>query len=611
MKRKISALVSYFFCWLAYFIFARVLFLVAQFREMKLYTPGVLFQTFIHGSRLDIATTGYIMIIPVLAAIPAVISGRNWYLKFLNIYTGFLVVVFTALVLADAAIYSYWGFRLEFSVLGYMKNPGDAIASASTLQMIFFIALYLLISFAFIRVFRGVNRKFLNDGMKSSRPVPELVVIIILAFSLILPIRGGLGVAPLNAGSVYFSRQLFPNHVAINIIWNFGHTAVYSKPKTNPYIFSGTGEAVNDVRSLLEDNDTTRKVLSIAKPNLLLIIIESFGSYLTDFSGPDTIVTPRFREYIREGIYFRNIYAAGSRTDKAIPAILSGYPNLPLIQVIREPKKTQSMPGIIKLLDSAGYRSSFWYGGDINFANLNSYLTTSGYMEKITRDNFRKEDCNSKWGAHDEVLFNMLQDSLLHFREPFACTVLTLSSHEPFEVPMEKRFGGEDILSKFMNSVYYTDMSLGKFLDKAKTTDWWKHTLVVLLADHCRRNSEKIPVYSEEIFRIPMLWLGGALAEKGTIVTKFGSQFDLPLTLARQLDIRCSFPFSKDLLSKGSKSFSFYTFNDGFAFITDSSKAIYDAKMKGDVLDAGRDALRSRRLGKSFLQVLYDDYLKR
>jgi phosphoglycerol transferase MdoB-like AlkP superfamily enzyme len=447
--------------------------------------------------------------------------------------------------------------------------------------------------------------------MKSVRPLLASVIIFILAGSMIIPIRGGLRDSPINAGSVYFNQALFPNHAAINIIWNFGHSAIYSRPTSNPYLFSDPENAREDVNDLLKDSGSAVKVINSDRPNVLLIILESFGSFLTDQSSPDSIVTPRFREYVHQGLYFTNIYAAGSRTDKAIPAILSGYPNLPLIQVIREPEKTRSMPGIVKMLDSAGYKTSFWYGGDIDFANLDSYLSASGFRQKITKKDFSPKEWNSKWGVHDEILLNRLQDSLPSSRQPFACAVLTLSSHEPFEVPMDPVFKGEDVLSKFMNSVYYTDRSLGNFLDKASKTEWWKNTLVILMADHCRRNTFNVPVYSGEIYKIPMLWLGGAVSVKDVKINKVGNQFDLPLTLADQLNMKNHFIFSKDLLSTGSSSFAFYTYNEGFAFITDTTTVIYDIKMKKNVLEKGNDPLRAAKLGKSFLQVLFDDYLSR
>jgi phosphoglycerol transferase MdoB-like AlkP superfamily enzyme len=235
----------------------------------------------------------------------------------------------------------------------------------------------------------------------------------------------------------------------------------------------------------------------------------------------------------------------------------------------------------------------------------------SGFTSIITRNNFSPDNYNSKWGVHDHVLFKALEDSMKMVKEPFLNVVLTLSSHEPFDVPMKPVFQGDDNFTKYKNSVYYADKSLGSFLDWAKETDWWKRTLVIMVADHCCRASIHNSIFSRDVFKIPMLWTGGALSKKGIRVEKLGSQVDIPVTLLNQLGITGSFPFAKDLLSDGSKSFAFYTFNEGFGFITDSSAVAYDHKLKQLVMKEGKFTETAERNGKAYLQVLFNDYLKR
>lgn len=611
MKKFLKATAIYGLYWLVYFFLARFIFLLAQFRETIQYTPSEILQTYFHGFRLDLSATGYILLPPVFMGIPWFLFRGNWYLRFIRIYSGIIIAFFTTLVLGDAVVYSFWGYRVDFSVAGYFSNPKDALASASTLQLTAGIVTDVFIIFLLIRLCNKLTGKYYKIPEKGLSSLISVPVLLILTGSLIIPIRGGLGVAPINAGSAFFSEHLFLNHTALNVVWNFGHTAVYHKPVINPYQFTTREEALKNFKVLMHDDGNNINVLKKERPNLLLIVLESFGSEIINMGNGDSSVAPRFREYIREGIYFSDFYAAGSRTDKAIPAIFSGYPNLPAIQVIREPRKTQKMLGIFKMLDSAGYKTSFWYGGDINFANINSFVTSTGFREKVTMNDFDRKDRNSKWGVHDHVVFERLYDSLSVVREPFAYAVLSLSSHEPFEVPMEPVFRGRDILSRFKNSVFYTDKSIGEFLDRAKNSDWWERTLVIILADHCRRNSESVPAYSESIFKIPMLWLGGAIAVKDTIIDYPCSQFDLPVTIASQLKLNGNFPFSKNILSTGANHFAFYTYNEGFAFITDSSKVIYDIKLKECIKKEGSGVSLAERYGKSFLQILFDDYLSR
>jgi phosphoglycerol transferase MdoB-like AlkP superfamily enzyme len=258
-----------------------------------------------------------------------------------------------------------------------------------------------------------------------------------------------------------------------------------------------------------------------------------------------------------------------------------------------------------------GYHSSFWYGGEINFANFNSFVVGSGFYDIITKNNFDPSAYNSKWGVHDHVLFNTLKDSMKMVKEPFLKVILTLSSHEPYDVPMEPVFIGTDVVTKYKNSVYYTDKTLGSFLDWAKGTDWWKNTLIIMVADHASRITDDMPNYKQNVFKIPMLWVGGAVSKKGLKVEKFGSQVDISTTLLNQLGIGGNFPFGKDLLSEHSKSFAFYTYNEGFGFLTDSSSVSFDLKSKTKMLSEGKDPESAEKKGKAYLQVLFDDYIKR
>jgi phosphoglycerol transferase MdoB-like AlkP superfamily enzyme len=108
-----------------------------------------------------------------------------------------------------------------------------------------------------------------------------------------------------------------------------------------------------------------------------------------------------------------------------------------------------------------------------------------------------------------------------------------------------------------------------------------------------------------------MLWVGGALSKKGLRIEKFGGQVDIPTTLLDQMGLDGIFPFSKDLLSYQSKSFAFYTYNEGFGFLTDSSSVSFDLKSKTKMLSEGKDPESAEKKGKAYLQVLFDDYIKR
>jgi phosphoglycerol transferase MdoB-like AlkP superfamily enzyme len=611
MKKRFIALLFYSIFWLVFFIFARILFITFQYQTAFLNSPAELIAAFWHGSKLDISTTGYYLLIPVLFAIPGIFFSGEWYRILIRWYSYFMIVFSCIIMVSDANLYSYWGFRMDYTPMLYLKTPGEAMASVSTLKAIIFFVTIILISSFFIFSYNKLIDRLFSGFEKPVYWFAWIPAFMILLGSLIIPIRGGFGIAPINAGSVYFSHKMFLNHAAINAIWNVGTSAFTQKPVKNPYTFGDLSEAQALVDSLTVKRGLPEMVLNTSRPNVMIIILESFSGYVIGELGGDSLVTPNFNRYAREGILFSNFYASGTRTDKAIPAILDGYPALPAQSIIKEPKKSQTLPNIVKMLIDQGYNSSFWYGGEINFANFNSFVIGSGFNEIITKNNFPPENYNSKWGVHDHVMFKALEDSMKNVKEPFVDVILTLSSHEPFDVPMERVIQGDGILEKYKNSVFYSDKSLGSFLDWARQTTWWKNTLIIMVADHCCRVTPDIAIYSLKAFRIPMVWTGGAVAKGGRRIEKHGSQADIPVTLAGQLGLQKGFPFGKDLLSDESAAFAFYTYNEGFGFVTDSSALAYDHKLKKPVLTEGKDPDYAGKCGKAFLQVLFNDYLKR
>lgn len=188
----------------------------------------------------------------------------------------------------------------------------------------------------------------------------------------------------------------------------------------------------------------------------------------------------------------------------------------------------------------------------------------------------------------------------------------TLSSHEPFDVPVKTVIPGKDEEHLFLNSAHYTDASLGDFIREAQKAPWWKNTLIIMVADHGSRHPGNSPYNMPVKFHIPMLWLGGALKTRDTIVSTFCSQTDIPYTLLRQMNLDDkNFIFSKDILSSSSPGFSFYMFNDGFGFLGPQAKMVFDNKAGKVIFRDGNVDDSFIEKGKSIMQVLSDEFSRR
>ncbi|HEY8935953.1 MAG TPA: sulfatase-like hydrolase/transferase, partial [Cyclobacteriaceae bacterium] len=338
---------------------------------------------------------------------------------------------------------------------------------------------------------------------------------------------------------------------------------------------------------------------------------ESFTAGVIEPLGGLKGIAPNLSNLTREGVLFTNFYGNGDRTDKGIVSVLSGYPAQPQTSIIKIPSKAQSLPYLSKKLNQLGYHSSFIYGGDVDFANFRSYLTNCQFEHITSVDDFPEELYTSKWGVHDHYVFNRALVECDTSKGPFFKVMLSLSSHEPFDVPMTPYIKGTDEESLFLNACHYTDKSIGDFITSAKQKLWWKNTIVIFIADHGHRYPGNKKLESKERFQIPMLWIGGTLAKQDTTVNTYANQTDIANTLLAQLDKPSDeFLFSKNILDKAVQSFAVYFFNDGYGFVTPHQYIIYDNTGK-QFLKSDSASQHDLDVSKAYQQVLYEDYNKR
>ncbi|WP_341221321.1 LTA synthase family protein [Polaribacter atrinae] len=525
-----------------------------------------------------------------------------------------MIVILSLLLIIDASLYQSWGTRLDASLLKYLNTPEIMIASVSTFQKVSGTLFWLITSFVFIKWFNRIISKKITKVEKGFWL--QAVLFFLITAALIIPVRGGLQTIPVNQSNVYFSNKMFANHASINYAWNFSNALTHKPNGKNPYKFFDTEIAkstINKRRSQLLKADTD-SILNTTKPNVIFIIWESLTAKVVGSLGGEPSVTENLNKLSKEGILFTNFYANGDRTDKGIPAILSGYYPQPSQSVMKMPNKTRNLPMLPKKMMDLGYNTSFYYGGDLNFGNMNTYLRNSGITEFVDGNDFDVKDWNSKWGAHDHVFMKRLADDLSKKQnEPFFKIALTLTSHEPYEFPDTYKFGKYTEENKFRSAHAYTDKTIGKFIQFAKQQPWYNNTLIVIIADHGHRTPEHKGAFNAPIkFQIPMLWLGGALNKKGIEIDNIASQIDLSYTLLDLLKSDNSeFKFSKNIFNTSDKQYAHYIFNKGFGTLSKNGLYLFDHVSKKPILEEGTEALELDSLGKSISQDAFQDFLDR
>lgn len=600
-----------FLYWVLVFVIGKALFLAYHSAKTATLTFGEIIQVFTYGLRLDFSTAAYFSIFPFLILLLTPPFPHNFSRRFINSYAVFITILITLLNTIDLHLYGIWGFKLDSTPLQYLSTPTEMAASSAGaplfLLFILFLAQLILSLILYFRFFQ-------LDLSKNKGTFSHFTLAFFWLIFLILPLRGGWQQIPVNQSDVYFSEKLFANHAAINVPWN----VVYSLTKTNyngenPYKYLSETEAKKTVVELYENpNGTSETILKTKRPNILFIILESYTAKLVGCLGGEKGVTPELDKLAQEGILFTNFYASGDRSEKGLVALLSGYPVQTTTSIIKIPRKTEKLPHLAQTLKKAGYQTSYYYGGELAFANIKSYVLTAGYDKLVSKSDFPAKDYNSKWGVHDHVLLNRVLSDLNRQQQPFFSTVFTLSSHEPFDVPMETKFPGNDEANKFRNSFYYTDQAIGNFMREAKKQPWWKNTLVVLVADH----GHALPNLDEQDvpnkFHIPLILTGGALTKSNSQNKTVASQTDLAYSLLSQLNLpNHDFKWSKNLFNPQAKPFAFYVFNDGFSFVSDKGSFSFDNVSRKVIHRKGEVTEQDIKTGKAYMQVSFEDYLKK
>jgi phosphoglycerol transferase MdoB-like AlkP superfamily enzyme len=568
---------------------------------------------FFNGLKLDIAFASYLAIVPGLIITLGNFRPSTKIAQSLKLYNTVVLLLTSFIIVADLELYKAWGFRIDGTTFKYLSAPTEMIASVWSSPLFLLIAFWMLTYFAFKYLFNQyLVNKYLNNIQKSYL---QGSLMLFFTAALIIPSRGGLQQIPINASAVYFSKEFFANDAAVNPCWNLCYAITEKNYQTvNPFVKLPEKEAINLFNGLYQvDTSKHFSVLNTPKPNVLLIIVESFSSKFIGVQNGLKDVTPNVDALTKEGIFFNNCYASGDRSDKGMTAILSGYPSQPTTSIIFDNKKAAHLPNLGKELLQAGYATAYYYGGEMEFANLKSYILSGGFQNNVSKVDFDEKFYNSKWGVHDHVVFDRLFNDLNKTKAPFFDAIFTLSNHEPFEIPIVAPFKGNDIETLFKNSAWYTDKSIGEFIAKAKKTSWWKNTLVIITADHGHRMPGDSPNHDKEKFHIPMLWLGGALAMQDTVMTQLCSQTDLAKSLLNQLQLKSdAYRFSNDVFNTSTKPFAYYSFNNGFGFLSPAATIYFDNK--GNLPINSEEIKKHPKelsTGQAYLQELFQDYLNK
>ena len=599
MRCRVKFLAKTYLWTVLVFVLAKVAFMLFCHQRHE-FSAGDIWQVVSHGITLDLSTALYFLILPFLLSMLNIWYWVKWLNTLLRGYFLLISVAFALAFVADTSLYPFWGFKLDASCIQYLESPNEMAASVSVLYIILRL---LALAITTIVIFGGYRPLALQPSTNTLRQKLLKTFLYILCMPLIvIGIRGGVSDSTTNIGQVYYSQNQFLNHAAVNPVFSFLDSMDKTDTEITVYEFMDDAECERIINDYYNTQSIdTDSLLNTSTPNIIIILMEGCGGEFTEIGGREDI-TPNLNRLAKEGVYFTNCYANSWRTDRGTLCTLSGYPSFPSWSVMKMPSKTRTLPNIAKSLQEQGYHTHYLYGGDINFTNMRSYLITGGFENLTWKADYSSSDQNTaQWGVRDDITFNTLYDLSTSLQSPYLIGYSTLSSHEPWDVPIHQLDDEKE------NAFYYLDQCIGSYIQKLRQSPVWANTLVILLPDH-GINHKDIDELHPLRNHIPMIWIGGAVKEPRRI-EQVCNQTDLPATLLAQLGIdHGQYTFSRDVLSKTyTRPFAIQTNTEGFSMYDSVSFVNYDMHSNRVAAEQGRKNPELIHRAKAILQATSKD----
>ena len=589
MKQRVLFFLKIYAYWILFFVLQKPIFMACQYPLMGEIHASDFFRVLWHAFPLDLSVASYMTAVFGLLLVVSFFVSSRPVARVAEVLAGVLSGIGIVVFISDVGVFPSWGFHLDKTVFIYLASPKEVLACASwwvwVAGVLAMIVGWCACFYVFRRLIRGMEH--MPEVENTGKRVGEAFVMLLVTGLLFLPIRGSVTTSTMNTGRVYFSENQMLNQAAVNPLFHIIESLSVPQFDTRRYTYMPSEEAQALVDHLLPKSASaaTEKVLTCERPNIVFFILESF-------SQNAWAAMPNLQRLANEGLYFSRVAASSFRTDRGVVAVLSGFPGQPTSSLMVVPSKSKHLPQIGNSLAAAGYGLKFWYGGDEDFTSMRSYLIDGGFLERVNDHSFPVAQRLSKWGVPDHVLFSRAASEIAGRTDtkPTLDVILSLSSHEPFEVSAIRRYD-----NPYLNSIAYTDSCIGAFVDTLRTSPAWEKTLLVFVADHGYPYPETVRNYEPLRYAIPVVWAGGAVKGHREIPT-LCSQTDVVPTLLAQMGIdHSAYTFGKNSLDTTAVPFAFYSFNDGFALLTDRDTVVIDARADRCIMGDNKETERHAR----------------
>lgn len=481
--------------------------------------------------------------------LPALLMNKHikyFYLILASIFTTIIFIV-------QFLFYSYSGGFLQASALFY---AGEGLTILSTVKTLLTYHLFFFL-FGPLSVIGGwilVYRKIITEKMLVKK---EKVIVTLLIGLFVTSGYGYLFLREqLEAGNIahiYQYNKLYDVNALVSKmgIINFSLGDILSlgiRPD------KATAAEVSFVKTYTEQHSTSTPSQDfglLKGRNLIFIQVESLENSVINQKINGQEITPNLNRLASEGLYFSNYYSPigpGTTADAEFMTLNSLYSLPDTVAFIEYPNNHYS--ALPSLLKENGYHTYAMHGDVSSFWNRSNIYPNLGYEKWFSKPDYI---IPRKIGVYDLGDKDFFEQSILKLKslpQPFMTTLITLTSHTPFEMPPDLQYldmpatTNLNILQRnYLQSVRYTDQAIGDFIEQLKVDNLYNNSLIFIYGDHgsFSKISNALGIKDEffadlQTSKVPMIILAPGTSLKGTRKTP-ASHLDVYPTAANLLGV--------------------------------------------------------------------------
>lgn len=439
---------------------------------------------------------------------------------------------------ADFGNFSYNHTRINASALNFAEDP---VTSSKMLwesyPMVWILSALALTVFLMAKVFKKTHVQTLKRNSELNITYRKRWHALAILF-LVWCLYGVFSFTPLKWKDAFVLNDNFKSYVALNPLQNFFTTLRFRKPSFEDAKAKAYFPVIANLLQLdsqsISDKDYAREALPDSKalesrPNIVLVICESFSMYKSSMSGNPLNTTPFFKSMCDSGLFFNRCFTPTFGTARGVFAIITGIPDVQLSEFsTRNPAAINQHTIINNFTD---YKKFYFLGGNSNFNNFEGLVKNIDGIQLYQEGSF-KEPALNVWGISDKNLFLNAENVFAKQTKPFFAIIQTADNHRPYSIPLEdsgfeKRIVSEDTLIKYgfeslqeFQSFCYTDYCFKKLIEEGKKQSWFNNTIFVFVGDH--------GVEGESSQMYPDVWTTGRLSDEHVPMLFYSPQLISP-----------------------------------------------------------------------------------